>query len=245
MGSSNKSRSIFRRLSILSICALFAGTLIISDSFTYDAYAKGGSRSSSSRSSSRSSGGGFSKSTTASKPAAKPSNTTRNSDGTAGKSGWGSSKSSTATGKSAADQKQTTNAKRTGTNYKTRDAAMKDYKAKNPDPKKSFNTFKSEPTTRPSYIPQNHTLSDGRSVSINYNPTHGGYGYMDPITGAFVGAMMINSISNAAYASNMANSGYHYPGSPGYTPRSNTMFIVLGVFGIIFMLAIVVVMFRQ
>jgi hypothetical protein len=109
--------------------------------------------------------------------------------------------------------------KQQGPVRQNREEAAKAYVASNPKLSttqgrtETFNTFKSEPSSRPSYIPSSTTVG-GRSVTIVYDNRYGGYGYIDPLTNAWVNAMTINAIADAAIDYNMAMNGYRYQGDP-------------------------------
>lgn len=61
--------------------------------------------------------------------------------------------------------------------FSSRDAAVDKYRAANST---KFNTkFESEPTTRPSYVPQS-TKVNGNDYPVTYNQQYGGYGYNGP-----------------------------------------------------------------
>lgn len=157
-------------------------------------------------------------------PAPKPAaNTSRNDS--ASKPSIGGSKPSasapisTAPKLSPADMAMAKSVKQQGAVRQTRSDAAKAYVASNPKlatPEgkvSTFNSFKSEPSSRPSYIPQS-TNVNGRPVNITYYSGYGGYGYMDPLTNTFVNAMMISAIADSAMDYNMAMSGYRYRGDP-------------------------------
>jgi hypothetical protein len=95
-----------------------------------------------------------------------------------------------------------------GTAYKTKDAAMSDFKSKYAD--KYPNKFTSEPSTRPDYIPR--TYSDGGSTyNIVYNNGFGGYGYYNAL-----GVWMTYNIMTDAIMMNslMHRHNYYYPSAP-------------------------------
>jgi hypothetical protein len=72
-------------------------------------------------------------------------------------------------------------AKEKGTAFKSKKAAMTDYKAKN---KGKFPAkYDKKPATRPSHIPQT-TMVGGRNTTVVFNQGYGGYGYM--MAGAWV-----------------------------------------------------------
>lgn len=95
-----------------------------------------------------------------------------------------------------------------GTAYKSKDAAMSDFKNKYAD--KYPTKFSSEPGSRPDYIPNTYS-SGGRNYNIVYNAGFGGYGYYNGL-GAWIAydimsdAIMMNSL--------MHRHSYYYPSAP-------------------------------
>lgn len=172
----------------------------------------GGSRSwSSSRSSSRSSGWSSSKST-------KPSSSKPSS---ASKSSWNSkstksaplpmTKTASRPKLSPAQQKVYDKAAKNGTLFKSKSAAVSDFKSKYAS--KYSNKFTSQPTTRPEYIPQTYR-SGGHTYNITYNQGHGGYGYWSgggPGLGTW---MMYDMMSDAIMMNAMMNHQGYYVQSP-------------------------------
>ena len=74
-------------------------------------------------------------------------------------------------------------------------------------------TFSSEPSSRPSWIP-NSTLVGGRSVNIVYNPALGGYGYLDPLLGTWI---LYDAMRDAVMMDRlMAGNGYYWGPPPIY-----------------------------
>lgn len=109
--------------------------------------------------------------------------------------------------KSTTDKVAYEKAVKSGTAFKTRDEAVKDFSAKHGA--KYTSTFPKEPVTRPSYIPQTTTVG-GRSYNINYNPQYGGYGYMNSL-GTW---MMFDALTDAATMTMLMNNHGYYTGSP-------------------------------
>jgi hypothetical protein len=95
-----------------------------------------------------------------------------------------------------------------GTAYKTKDAAMSDFKTKYAD--KYPTKFSSEPSVRPDYIPRTYS-NGGSTYNIVYNSGFGGYGYYNAL-GAWIAydimtdAIMMNSL--------MHRHSYYYPSAP-------------------------------
>lgn len=138
---------------------------------------------------------------------------------------------------SAADKAAYDKAKMSGKVFANKDQAIADFKAKNAA---TFtNKFDREPATRPEYIPTT-TLVGGRSVTVFYNQSYGGYGYNDS-AGRW---MMYDAMADAAMMSvMMSNRGYYYGPQPVYT----TTYVSGGrgafsfFFGVIFLVVIVAV----
>ena len=226
-----------KRLSVFLICFL---SLVL---ITNDSIAKGSSSSSSrsSSSSSRSSGGswGGSKPSSSkpssssgsgiwggSKPAAstpKPSTLPSSPPKT-----WGGSKPATkpveksstpktstqiARDKQIAEQKvKYDSAKATGKAFPSKDAAIADWKTKNTG--KYESKFKTEPTTKPSYIPNTYSGSNGYSAPISYNQQYGGYGYMDAL-GTFI---LWDALTDIAFQDRQIQQAGYYVGNPPNAP---------------------------
>ncbi|MDA1190643.1 MAG: hypothetical protein O3A46_03045 [Candidatus Poribacteria bacterium] len=110
------------------------------------------------------------------------------------------------TGNSTADRALYQRASANGTAFQSRDAAVSDFRAKNASQYGS--QYASQPSSRPSHIPQSTTV-DGRPVTINYNTTYGGYGYM--MGGQW---MMYNALADAAMLSVLMNNRGYYYGAP-------------------------------
>lgn len=112
---------------------------------------------------------------------------------------WGSStktqtpKAVSATGKTV-DQAAYKKAVQSGNVYKTKDEALSSYKEKNAA--KFKNTFDSEPSSRPTYIPSSTNVG-GTSYNVSYNPQFHGYGYYGP-SGSW---MMYDTIRDVAMLS--------------------------------------------
>ena len=106
--------------------------------------------------------------------------------------------------RSAAQQKSFETAKKNGTAFKSKDAAMKSFKSKNKTTYRS--TYSTRPSTRPSHIPQSYSHG-GVSYNVNYNVGRGGYGYTNSLGAwimydAFTDAIMYNRL--------MRQNHYHY-----------------------------------
>ena len=98
-----------------------------------------------------------------------------------------------------------------GSGYKSKDQAVAAFKEKHAST--YTNKFTSEPKSRPEYIPQSTSVG-GKTVNITYNSGYGGYGYMHPLTGAW---MAYDVMSDMAMMSMMMNRhGYTYVDGPGY-----------------------------
>lgn len=123
--------------------------------------------------------GGSRSSSTPSRPST-PSVTPSKPSSSPSSSSWG--KSTTTPTKSSSDASSALKQKQSIAPPKPRSEYVNDFKQKNAD--KYKNDFKTEPTTRPSYIPQT-TVVGGTTVNIIHNPGYGGYGYYNAL-GAFI-----------------------------------------------------------
>lgn len=195
------------------------------------AYSKGGGFSSGGRSSSFSSGSrssGFSSGGSKSSGWGSSSKSTSSSGwGTSSKSssGWGTSKSngsgsswwngssskssgfSSSKSKTTADSLSYQRAKDNGTAFTSKTAAVNNFKTKYAD--KYPSTFKTEPKTRPNYIPQSTNVG-GKSYNVTYNNQYGGYGYMGPGNSW----VSYNPMMDALVLSSLMNSHNYYVGTP-------------------------------
>ena len=214
--------------------------------FSVQLDAKGGGGSSSSfggggrSSSSSSSWGSSSKPST---PASTPSKSYSSSSSTSKPSTSApASKPSTATPQTSSRQVSNVErskyeaASKSGTAFKTRESAVADFKAKNAE--KYTSSYKTEPATRPTYIPQSYS-SGGRSYNIIYNPGYG-YGYWNgggPGLGTF---LLYSALEDIAMRDRLMAQNNYYVGEPpvyvqphgvGYWIFSTLLgFIILAIF---------------
>lgn len=245
----------FALASLLSLC-------LIVPCFGYPSGRSGGGGFSSSRggssfsSGSRSSGSGFSSSKSSGSSwgsssksssgfSSKPSSSSSSS-----KSNWGtsnssssfSSKSSTTstarpssstTSQSAthADTRTYEIAKSSGKAFTTKSEALEHFKKT--EASKYTTTFKTEPKTRPTYIPKTYSVG-GQNVNIVYH--NGGYGYYHPVTHTWMAYNVMHDMAMMSML--MGNHGY-YVGSPPVVVSSGVDY-ALGIFFFIFALIIVV-----
>ncbi len=154
-------------------------------------------------SSSRSSWGSSSRSSWGS---SSRSSTSRSSSWNTRRSSTTNTKRSTAAKptRSKADQKLYNKAKASGTAFKSKTAATKDFKAKHAS--KYTSKYATKPTTRPSHIPQT-TKVGNTTYNVTYNQQYGGYGYLGP-GGSWI---MYDAMRDAAMLSVlMSNRGYYY-----------------------------------
>lgn len=105
-------------------------------------------------------------------------------------------------------------ASQAGTTFKTRSAAKEAFWKKNGS--KYGSKFDKKPASRPDYIPQKYKLGNGREVDVRYNPTYGGYGYLDGGKWFFY-----NTLADAAMMSMLMNRHNYYYGPP---PASTSVF---------------------
>lgn len=100
---------------------------------------------------------------------------------------------------------------KSGKAFTTRESAVADFKAKNAN---AFtNKFKTEPSSRPSYIPTNYNTG-GKSYSIVYNKNAGGYGYWNgggPGLGTWI---MYDTFSDMAMMNTLMSRQNYYIGQP-------------------------------
>lgn len=135
-------------------------------------------------------------------------------------------------------------AKKSGTAFSSKSAAISDFKSKHGSLYGS--KYSSKPATRPSHIPST-TSSGGTTYNVNYNSQYGGYGYMSG--GRWI---MYDAMADVAMISIlMSNRGYYYGGAPiapvqgNYVVQSgglgflSILLIVLGV-GIVFFIIVAV-----
>jgi hypothetical protein len=218
---------------------------------SFDMYAKGssssGGRSSSSSSGSRSSSSrpssGFSSGS--SKPSSGFSSSSSStpkpggsgfSSGTPTKPSSGFSTSSTGTGTSKASSNAINNynSSKTVAPVKSKTDFMADFRKTNEA--KYPNTFTSQPTSRPTYIPST-TKVGSTSYNVDWNPTTRSYGYYSGTM--FVPYDPVMVIGSSAYNS--------YASSPPVVVHSSgpgffTIFLVLG--GIVFVIVIIAIATR-
>ena len=119
-----------------------------------------------------------------------PTSTTGNSNSLSGTRSP-ASKNTTPT-QQKADSAAYKAAQQKGTAFKTKAEATSYFK-KNADTKYP-SKFEVKPTTRPEYIPEKYMVN-GKSVNVSWNPTHSSYGYVDPISNAFVAYSVANMAS--------------------------------------------------
>lgn len=182
----------------------------------------------------RRSGGGFRSSPSRSSPSR--SSPTRSSPSRTRKATSSSRPKATPPKRSAADQKAYDKAKQSGTAFKSRNAAVSDFKTKHSS--KYTSKYTSKPTTRPDHIPQT-TSTGGKTYNVTYNQQYGGYGYMGP-SGAWI---VYDAMADAAMVSAlMGRNNYYYDtvpvGQPVVRrgPSALTILLVLGGIAIVVVL---------
>ncbi|HEY3376932.1 MAG TPA: hypothetical protein VGL77_05495 [Armatimonadota bacterium] len=155
-------------------------------------------------------GGGRSSWGGSSRSYSNPSSSPRTGWGSGSSSSWGSgSRSSNTRGASAADRTLYNRAKTQGTAFNSRTAAVSDFRAKYGSQYTS--RYSREPARRPDYIPQT-TQAGGQNVPVIYNQSYGGYGFMSPLTHAWI---MYDIWQNQAMMNRMmAGRGYYYGAPP-------------------------------
>jgi hypothetical protein len=118
----------------------------------------------------------------------------------------GSTRKSSAGRMSSADRSLYNRAKTSGTAFSSKSDALKSFKSKSAS--KYPTKFSSQPSVRPSYVPQNITLK-GKQHKISYR--NGGYGY-------YIGSTwLLYSVLNDDHKTEklMAENGYYYGPRPG------------------------------
>ncbi|MFA6508790.1 MAG: hypothetical protein WCT14_22015 [Treponemataceae bacterium] len=145
--------------------------------------------------------------------------------------GWGSAVKPSSTTNASTDSRFTTttnlgrssfqgnktvydNARRNGTLFSSKTDAQSAFKDRYGS---QYGTkFASEPSARPAWIPQTSTIG-GRNVNILYNPSLGGYGYMDSL-GRW---MLYDAMADAVMMNSLMNRHDYYYGSPVYASHSS------------------------
>ena len=206
-----------------------------------DVFAKSsGSGSRSSGSSSRS--GGFSRPSKPSSSApSKPSSVKPSSDTKSTKPST-STRSTAAPARTPTQQKSYEAAKQNGTAFKSKAEATASFKQANAT--KYTSKYTTEPSTRPTYIPQT-TAVGGTNVNISYNAGMGGYGYMHPSLGTF---MLYDALSDAAMVSVLMSHDNYYYDDPnqvvnhrsGVVARSGPSFMSI-VYAVVFAITFIAV----
>jgi hypothetical protein len=240
------------------LLSFFLAVLPLNNSFSASKSSFGGSRSSStskstapkSSFSSPSKSSGWGSSTTPSAPATSspsrssfgsPSSTPSNPSAPATSSSssfgswFGGKKSSPATNNASNTDKALSAKTAANSNTKSRETLVNEFKAQNAA--KYTNTFKSEPASRPSYIPQSKQF-DGVERPITYNVNTGNYGYWNAL-GTF---MVYDALTDAAH--NHATTVHHTYGpaqaSSGGSAIGTVLTVILflaigaGIIGLIF-----------
>jgi len=146
-----------------------------------------------------------------------------------------------AVNRSATDQKSFEKAKSSGTAYKSKGEATSAFKQKNAS---SYGSkYASQPTTRPSHIPQSTNVG-GASYNVSYNSGYGGYGYMNTMGtwmmyDAMTDAIMLNTL--------MSSNNYYYDKTPTAVRHThdNTGTVFLVLFAVVVGIAIVAFIFKN
>lgn len=232
---------------------------------SFDTYAKGGSsgggRSSSSSSSGRSgfssssssgsrsgfssgssssgSKSGFSSGSSSSGSTTKPSSGFSSGSSTSKPSSGFSSSGSTSTGttKSSSSAINNYNSSKTVAPVKSKADFMADFKKQNEA--KYPNSFTSQPSTRPSYIPASTTVN-GTSHNVDWNPTTRSYGYYNgPVFVAYDPIHVIGSSAYTSYVGSQPSVVYHSQDSGS---GILTFFLIVG--GIFLVIVVIVAISR-
>lgn len=100
---------------------------------------------------------------------------------------------------------------------------------------KYTNTFKTEPATRPSYIP-----ATNNGFPLVYNPTYSGYGYLDG-TNRWVAYDALSVASDIAYRDALRQHQYSMAATPAvYTNNSHAPGFGLVVFFIVVVVGVLI-----
>ena len=194
----------------------------------------------------RSSSGGrsFSKpSVSRSKPSTSRTSTKPTSRSTT-KSTAAANTKAAANRKSKADRANYEKAVKQGTSFKTRDAAVADFKSKHAG--KYPSKYSEKPAVRPSHIPETTKGSDGKTYNVTYNPQQGGYVYYSgggPGLGTFImydmmtDAIMMNSM--------MRTQGYHYGAVPPPVGGYGGVAIFFAILGGLVVVVIIIALVRS
>lgn len=138
---------------------------------------------------------------------------------------WGSTPKTSSSFWSSSSSKATSSdtnvynkAKQSGLAFTSKTAAIDHFKTQNSS--KYTTKFTAEPKTKPSYIPA-ATNVGGKTVNVTYNQTNGGYGYIHPVTGAW---MMYDVMSDMVMMNMlMSNHGYHVGPAPVQTVHQGSV----------------------
>lgn len=159
------------------------------------------------------------------------------------KKGWGSS-SKKSKAKTKADQAAFDKAKKSGKQFPNtatgRKAASDRFRSNPANKKKYTSTYASKPKQRPSHIPKT-TKVGGKDVTIIYDQSHGGYGYMS--AGRWI---MYDALADAAMMSMlMQNNGYYFGDRPIYQASSIGIWVGGFTLGVIILAILAVVATRR
>jgi hypothetical protein len=112
---------------------------------------------------------------------------------------------------SAADRALAEKAKSAGTQFQSRDDAVREFRASYG--RTYTSNFASEPATRPDYIPST-TIVGGRTCNVIYHPAYGGYGYFSDGQWNVYDAMVDAAVADSL----MRRHDYYYEPVETYYP---------------------------
>ena len=197
-----------------------------------DAFGRGGSRSSSrsSRSSSRSS-----------RPSSRSSRSVSRSQKPRASKPKSVKRSSNKPKRSAAQQKSYEAAKKNGTSFKSKNAAVSGFKSNDKMKQQYTSKYTSRPSSRPSHIPSTYNRG-GNTYNVNYNAGYGGYGYMHG--GSWMAYDFMTMASVGMMSSAMHSHNYYHDTSPVVATRvrnggSGMGMVVLAIFGIVALVVVI------
>jgi hypothetical protein len=225
-------KTIIKSLKIIAFTLVCFGQL---DAAPYSSSSRSFSSSSSSRSSSSSPSRSFSSSSSSySAPKASPPKSSSYGAKSTSSSSFGSSsssyktptvsspetkssiwKSNTQTStrlQSNVESNRYANAAKTGKVFQTRESAINDFKKSKAAT--YTNSYVTEPTKRPDYIPPTYRSKDGRSYNVTFNQSYGGYGYWNgggPGLGTF---LLYDMMQDQAMLNLQMSRNNYYVGNP-------------------------------
>ena len=218
-----------KNLIVVAIVALALVCSTVEDSF---ARSRGGGSRSSSRSSSR-----RTSSRSKSSRSSKPKSTVKKSSKVKSSKPKSTKRTSNTPKRSVAQQKSYESAKKNGTAFKSKSAAVSNFKSNSKVQKQYTSKYASKPASRPAHIPQSY-ISGGNTYNVSYNSSHGGFGYMN--SGRWMAYDFMTMASVVMMTNAMHSNNYYYDRVPVSTARRSPVIPILTVFCIIGVVCVVV-----